>query len=78
MGWPGFARMKPEAAAGARGFAELALQLTNEGAEALEGLYGSRLAQRCTPVGPKGHRSFTGDEPVRRSVSAPVEGAARA
>ena len=28
-------------------------------------------------VGPKGHRSFTGDEPVRRSVSAPVEGAAR-
>ena len=29
-------------------------------------------------VGPKGHRSFTGDEPVRRSVSALVEGAARA
>ena len=28
-------------------------------------------------VGPKGHRGFTGDEPVRRSVSAPVEGAAR-
>ena len=49
-GWPGFAGMEPEAAAGARGFAELALQLTNEGAEALEGLYGSRLAQRCTPV----------------------------
>ena len=29
-------------------------------------------------VGPKGHRGFAGDEPVRRSVSAPVEGAARA
>ena len=49
-GWPGFAGMEPEAAAGARGFAGPALQLTNEGAEALEGLYGSRLAQRCTPV----------------------------
>ena len=43
-GWPGFAGMEPEAAAGARGFAGLALQLTNEGAEALEGLYGSRQA----------------------------------
>ena len=49
-GWPGFAGVEPEAAAGARGFAGLALQLTNEGAEALEGLYGPRLAQRCTPV----------------------------
>ena len=49
-GWPGFAGMEPEAAAGARGFAGPALRLTNEGAEALEELYGSRLAQRCTPV----------------------------
>ena len=28
-------------------------------------------------AGPFGHRGFTGDEPVRRSISAPVEGAAR-
>ena len=28
-------------------------------------------------AGPFGHRGFAGDEPVRRSVSAPVEGAAR-
>ena len=45
-GWPGFAGMEPEAAAGARGFAGPALRLTNEGAEALEELYGSRQAQR--------------------------------
>ena len=29
-------------------------------------------------AGPFGHRGFAGDESVRRSVSAPVEGAARA
>ena len=28
-------------------------------------------------AGPFGHRGFAGDEPMRRSVSAPVEGAAR-
>ena len=46
MGCPGFAGMEPEAAAGARVGAGLALRLANEGAEALEGLYGSRQAQR--------------------------------
>ena len=49
-GWTESAGVEPEAAAEARGFTRPAQRLTNEGAEALEGLYGSRLAQRCTPV----------------------------
>ena len=68
-GWPGFAGMKPEAAAGARGFAELALQLTNEGAEALEGLYGSRQAQRVHAH----DQMVTGASPV----TSPCGGASR-
>ena len=44
--WPEFAGSELLAAAGVRASGVSTLLVTNEGAEALEGLYGSRQAQR--------------------------------
>ena len=46
MGWPGFAGMEPEAAAGARVGAGLALRLANKLAATLALLHGSLRVQR--------------------------------
>ena len=43
-GWPGFAGVEPEAAAGARGWGELVLRCANERGERLAGRYAVRGA----------------------------------
>ena len=62
MGWPGFAGMEPEAAAGARVGAGLALRLANELAATLALLHGSLRVQRTHARG----RLVTGASPATR------------
>ena len=70
--------MEPEAAAGARVGAGLVLRLAKQAS--CHASVAPRVVASATDAraGPFGHRGFAGDESVRRSVSAPVEGAARA